>query len=512
MSSLTEGYHQGSDYVYGYRAELNPLRLNLSFLNAGLVAPSALTACELGFGQGESMNLHAAASTTQWYGTDFNSAQTSFAREVATASGAAAHYFDESFAEFCNRTDLPDFDFIGMHGVWSWINDKNRGVIVDFLRRKLKAGGVLYICYNTLPGHAAFVAMQDVLTRRADALGAAGQGVAGRIDGAMDFADKLVAVSPVYAQANPEVVNRLSAMRGSDRAYIAHEYNHREWVPTSVARLAEWLAPAKLDYACSARFFDMVDGWNLTAEQQRLLNEVPDTPFRETVRDFMVNRVLRQDYWVKGARRLTLPEKADGFRRQRVVLLRPRPHEPIRAVGALGAFVPPQSVCGPILDTLADHRPRTLGQIEQAVKDKGVGLAKVVEVVLTLMETGELATVQDEGVIRAAKKQTDKLNAFLCDKARLRTTQSVLASPVIGTGLVEIGRVVQFFWLALKQGIAQPAELAAYASQIFRAEGMTILDDEKRYVSSQDGIAALTVEATFFAQKLVPLMKALQIV
>jgi hypothetical protein len=327
----------------------------------------------------------------------------------------------------------------------------------------------------------------------------------------MDFADKLIAASPAYAQANPAIVSRLSAMRGSDRAYIAHEYNHREWVPTSVARLAEWLTPAKLEYACSARFFDMVDGWNLTAEQQSLLNEIPDTPFRETVRDFMMNRLLRHDYWVKGARRLTLPEKAEGFRRQRVVLLRPRTHDPIRAAGALGAFAPPPMICGPILDTLADHRPRTLVQIEQAVRDKGVGLAKIVEVVLTLMESGELGMVQDESVIRAAKKQTDKLNAFLCDKARLRATQSVLASPVIGTGLVEIGRVMQFFWLALKQGMTQPAELAAYASQIFRAEGMTILEEESRYVSSQDGNAALTAEATFFTQKLVPLMKALQI-
>jgi SAM-dependent methyltransferase len=512
MSSLTEGYHQGSDYVYGYRYELNPLRLNLSFLNAGLVAPSVLTACELGFGQGESMNLHAAASATQWYGTDFNSAQASFAREAATASGAAAHYFDDSFAEFCSRTDLPDFDFIGMHGIWSWINDTNRAVIVDFLRRKLKAGGVLYICYNTLPGHAAFVAMQDVLTRRATALAASGHGVVGRIDGALDFANKLLAASPVYGQANPGIAKTLNALQSADRTYIAHEYDNREWVPTSVARLAEWLAPAKLDYACSAKFFDMVDAWNLTGDQQSLLNEITDTPLRETARDFMVNQFFRKDYWVKGARRLTLPEKAEGFRRQRIILTRPRTHDPIKAFGALGAVVPPQAICGPILDALADHRPRTLGQIEQAVRDKGVGLAKIVEVVLTLMETGELATVQEEGVIRAAKKQTDKLNVFLCDKARLRVTQSVLASPVIGTGLIDVGRIMQFFWLGMKQGNAQqPADLAAYASQIFRAEGMTILDEEKRYVSSQEGMMALTHEATFFVQKLVPLMKALQI-
>ena len=73
------------------------------------------------------------------------------------ASGAAAKLFDQAFAEFCARPDLPDFDFIGLHGIWSWISDENRAVIVDFIRRKLKVGGVLYISYNTQPGWAAIV-------------------------------------------------------------------------------------------------------------------------------------------------------------------------------------------------------------------------------------------------------------------------------------------------------------------------------------------------------------------
>jgi hypothetical protein len=36
--------------------------------------------------------------------------------------------------------------------------------------------------------------------------------------------------------------------------------------------------------------------------------EIPDTMFRQTVRDFMVNQQFRKDYWVKGARHLSLLE------------------------------------------------------------------------------------------------------------------------------------------------------------------------------------------------------------
>lgn len=78
MSDWTAGYVAD----IGYYQELNPLRVKLAFLSSGLVCPEFGTACELGFGQGVSANLHAAASITQWSGTDFNPAQAGFAREI----------------------------------------------------------------------------------------------------------------------------------------------------------------------------------------------------------------------------------------------------------------------------------------------------------------------------------------------------------------------------------------------------------------------------------------------
>lgn len=94
MSDWTAGYVADIGYTFGYYTELNPLRVKLAFLNAGLVFPEAGTACELGFGQGVSANIHAAASSCQWYGTDFNPAQAGFAQELATVSGAGAKLGD----------------------------------------------------------------------------------------------------------------------------------------------------------------------------------------------------------------------------------------------------------------------------------------------------------------------------------------------------------------------------------------------------------------------------------
>jgi hypothetical protein len=134
MSDWTAGYVADIGYTFGYYTELNPLRVKLAFLNAGLVFPEAGTACELGFGQGLSANMHAAASTCQWHGTDFNPAQAGFAQGLASVAGSGAKLYDDSFAEFVNRTDLPEFDYIGIHGIWSWISDENRSIMVEFIR------------------------------------------------------------------------------------------------------------------------------------------------------------------------------------------------------------------------------------------------------------------------------------------------------------------------------------------------------------------------------------------
>jgi hypothetical protein len=369
MRGWTEGYPEGVDYTYGYYPELNPLRLQLAFLNAGFIAPASTTACELGFGEGISLNLHAAASTTEWFGTDFNPAHASFARELAAASGAAVNVTDQPFAEFCSRADLPDFDFIGLHGVWSWISDRNRDVVADFLRRKLRVGGVLYVSYNTLAGNAAFLPVQELLTRHVEIRADAGQRPEESIAGALEFAASVLAASPQFSESNPHVAKRLATLRGENPTYLVHEYVNREWAPMSFARLAEWLEPAKLSYACSARFADSVDGWNLNADQQAMLGGISDLRLRETLRDFMMNRWFRTDYWIKGPRRLAGAEKIAALRRQRVVLTRLRGAATPDVQAALGKAVPPRAICDPVLDALADHRPKTLGQIEQAVRE-----------------------------------------------------------------------------------------------------------------------------------------------
>jgi SAM-dependent methyltransferase len=444
MSDWTAGYVADIGYTFGYYAELNPLRVKLAFLNKGLAFPDIGAACELGFGQGVSANLHAAASVTQWYGTDFNPAQAGFAQELSKQAGTTAKLYDESFAEFGQRTDLPEFDYIGLHGIWSWISDENRHLIVDFIRRKLKVGGVLYISYNTQPGWAAFAPLRHLMTQHAEVMGAEGNGIVSRIDEALEFTEKLIATNPLFTRANPQVAERLTKIKEQNRHYIAHEYFNRDWHPMHFATMADWLSPAKVQFACTAHYLDHVDALNLSAQQQDLLKGITDPMFKESVRDFVVNQQFRRDYWVKGARKLSPLDQSEALRNTKVVLTTPREDVSLKVTGFLGQADMSESIYKPILDHLADHKPQTLGQIEQAVAQQGVTFTHVIQAAMVLSGSGHLSPVQDEAEAQKLKKQTDKLNNFLMTKARGSNEISVLASPVTGGG-VQMNQFEQLF-------------------------------------------------------------------
>lgn len=490
---------------------MNPLRVRLAFCNAGLAIPAMGHACELGFGQGLSTNIHAAASTMQWYGTDFNPSQAAFAQELAAKSGAGAQLYDDAFADFAMRPDLPEFDYIGVHGIWSWISDENRAVMVDFIKRKLKVGGVLYISYNTQPGWASFAPMRHLMTRHAEVLGSEGRGIVSRIDGAIEFADKLMQTNPQFSRANPQVTKRLEDLKGQNRHYLAHEYFNRDWHPMHFATMAEWLEPAKLQYACSANYHDHVDPINLTADQQQLLNEIPDVMFRQSVRDFVVNQMFRKDFWVKGLRQASLLEASEALRRERVLLLTPRADVSLKIQAGLGEVSLLENIYHPILDQLADHKPKTLGQLENALAPQGIAMTQIIQAMLLLAGANHLGSVQDDAHIAKAKKRTDSLNAHLMNLSRSSNELHFLSSPVTGGG-IPVNRFEQLFMQAILQGRKQPVEWALHVWQLLAIQNQKLIKEGKALETTEENVAELTRQAESFAEKRLPIMKALQIV
>jgi hypothetical protein len=82
---------------------------------------------------------------------------------------------------------------------------------------------------------------------------------------------------------------------------------------------------------------------------------------------------------------------------------------------------------------------------------------------------------------------------------------------VIGGG-VSVGRFHQLFILALAQNRKAPADLARFVWDILAAQGQKIVKDGKTLDTAEDNLAELTIQAQTFADKQLPILKALQVV
>lgn len=510
MNDWTSGYVADVGYTYGYYQELNPERVKLAFLNAGLIPPEFGNACELGFGQGLSTNIHAAASVCSWHGTDFNPSQADFAKELSSVSGANVQLFDESFEEFANR-ELPDFDYIGLHGIWSWISDENRQVVVEFIRKRLKVGGVLYISYNTHPGWASFAPIRHLMTEHAEIIGSDEIGIVSRIDSALEFAEKLLAINPLFAKVNPHVKDKLTQIKSQNRHYLAHEYFNRDWHPMHFATMSEWMEPAKLTFACSAHYLDHLEAINLTAEQQAFIKDIKHPIFKQTVRDFMVNQQFRKDYWVKGARTLTKFDQKEMLRKLRFVMSAYRPEVSLKVTGSLGEGTLADNIYLPILELMSDLKIRRLSDMEESLTKHNIGFDQLTQAVLVLCSNGSLSATQEDHQISQSKSHSDQLNLHLIKKARSSHEISFLASPVTGGGVVAT-RFQQLFLLAIKEGFNKPSEWAKFVAEILASQGQKIIKDGQMLQTDDEQFKELEYQATEFELKRLPILKVLQIV
>lgn len=510
MADWSDGYVSELAYTYGYYRELNPQLAKLAFLHKRLDFPTVRHACELGFGQGISINMHAAASGTEWWGSDFNPTHAAHAQGLASSAGHdRAHLSDEAFAEFVARDDLPQFDFIGLHGIWSWISDDNRRHIQSLLRKHLRPGGVVYISYNTLPGWGGFSAMRELLHGYSERLTAPGSNMAGRINAAIGFAERLLATEPGFAVALPQLADRFRQMKAHNRQYLAHEYFNQDWQPMYFHEVADWLGEAKLQYACSANLMDMFDAINLKPDQQGLLLSVEDEVFRETMRDYMINQQFRRDYWVKGRKELSDSQLHDLSGQLRVLLVSPRERITFKARGALGEGGLQTELYNPVLDILSDHQPYTLEQLRQRLEGQ-LNMAQLREILVMLVAKNDVVLLQDEEISDACLSSCHALNAELVKRGRDGNQYQTLVSPVIGGGVAVSDYAMKFlhYWDA---GIRTAEALAQSVWQQLSARKQKLVRQGQVLESEADNLDELRKQASNFLEQDLPVLQRLRV-
>lgn len=252
MRERAEGYVTELAYTLGYYPELDPRRVRETLSGAGVAIAPIRRACELGFGRGLSVAIHAVAGDAEWWGNDLLPRHVEEVETLTRGLTNRIHVSAETFAEFCLREDLPEFDFIALHGVWSWISESNRQVIKAFIDRKLARGGVLYLSYNTRQAWGSVLPLRDFLVAEAAKPELASRALPDRIEAALVAAQHVVARDLPPARDDPAFEKHLRKIRHQAKAYLAHEYFNRDWALFDEADLSATFGPLGLEYVTQA--------------------------------------------------------------------------------------------------------------------------------------------------------------------------------------------------------------------------------------------------------------------
>jgi hypothetical protein len=508
MPNWSDGYVTDTNYTYGYYPDLNPLRAQIPLLRSGYSPGTVLNACELGFGQGVSIGIHSAASNVQWFGTDFNPEQTGYARNFITEAQSGGKLYDQSFEEFCSRDDLPEFDYICLHGIWSWISEGNRRIILDFLRKKLKVGGVLNISYNVMPGWSSIAPVRELMLDHALASSLKADSSTKALKAALDYLDTLSKVNPAYLQNNPGAVAWLADAKEKDPVYLAHELMNKDWQATTFSRVEEALKSAKLSFACSAAYIDHVDALNVTTEQKVFLESIQDRTLRETTRDMLINRRFRRDYWVKGPQIISKFDELALLRKSKIVLTQPRSLVSFKVNCGRGEASIPEAKYKSLLDYLADYQTHTIGEIELALVDNGYSISEIVDAIHIFVATGDLQMASDDCTNDLVNQRCRRLNKWLCELSRGDGSCRFLSSPVTGGG-IGVSRFNQLFLLAVNNGLSTPQECADSVWEILSAQGQRLTLNGRMLETKADNLQELTRQAEVFMTLQLPVLEAL---
>ena len=305
---------------------LAPAWLDHVALVAGIEPPARRNGfawCDLGCGQGVTATILAATHPSGvFHGVDAMPVHIDHGRRLAAA--AAIPNLQLHGVDFAAAIDLelPQFDYIVAHGVYTWIGPEVQYALRRFIDRRLKPGGLVYLSYNAMPGWARDLPFRGLLREFGRTLPGDNSR---RLAAAAELA-RTLAGGGVASLAASYIVKELQE-RPEDYppAYLVHEFMPPAWQPLYVTEVRRDMATIGLEPVGSATLSENFDWMVLDETARQTLGAITDPDARELVRDYYLDQRFRCDVFARGNRRLGLGERAGRLHSSTFALARPVP-------------------------------------------------------------------------------------------------------------------------------------------------------------------------------------------
>jgi len=481
-------------------------------LTLGLATNNSLTietACELGFGQGLSLAIHSAASSTKWYGNDLIPSHVNFANDLICASGANSVLSAASFVEYCADKNLPQFDFIAMHGVWSWIDEADRQAILNFLNTKLNPNGILYVSYNSMPGQTALLPFRHLFNyqhKKKTDLNSPRE----KIQSAFSEIKNLLKAGSKNFLENTRTLETIEALKSRDDSYLAHEYLNDSWEPMYFDRIHEDFTSVGLQFVASSNFLDHIQPFSFTESQLAYLSDTQSIVDKQLAIDYLTNRPFRREYWVKSQTALPSALKLANI---------PQTTEFVQIVSNsaiklsiktnAGHFTLSSDIYEPFCALFSNHAIISFPDIVKMMARKGISVEQVGEAISIFLGCGYISTASSESNAKISG-QCFALNDYLLERSLVRSDINFFASPVTQGG-VYVPRPHQLFLFGQKT-YNQTEKIVKSAHNALLANKESIMRQDGSVVSNDDLMSELSAQYDIYQASYLSRYQALGIV
>lgn len=489
----TDGYQTEVNYTYGYYRDLSPNYQKFCLLLNGIDCPPQNNHlhCELGFGQGVSLNIHAATNLGLFYGTDFNPAHAAHANMLATQSGIQHHFYDASFDELLKQ-DLPQFDSISLHGIWSWISHENQHIILKFIRQFLKPNGIVYISYNCLTGWAANIPIRELFHSHFR-FNSTSSNPLQKVHDSLNFSEALLNQNPTFALHNPNALNKIQELKNQNPNYLIHEYLNQDWQCFSFQQIVCIFEEIKLTYAGSTDLNSQLDSINFSEEHQVFLSNIDHPIFKEQCRDYFANTQFRRDLFIRGKNMLSPLAAKQRLRQTAFVLLTAPEQLPQTIVGYLGEFNLLQEIYKPLAQYFKakNYQKQTIADLETALPELNYDQILNALVILTHLDLAQPCQVEINDHLY---KQAQAFNHYVLEQAIFHNNYQTLANAVTGIGISTNHIHLLFYRAHFLEQLDSAEALANSAQNTLDHLNWRLLDEKGQQI--HDGQQSLDVLVT----------------
>ena len=437
MSGWSDGYVTDRDYTRSFQQEMAPAHLRCLLLLRQRMLPDLsrpFRYLDLGCGSGLTATLLAAANPTgEFIGVDFSPDHIVQARALAAAARIEnVSFIEASFADLLGESPaIGDVDFLGCHGVYSWVTADNQRRIVELMRRHVMPGGVVYIGYNAMPGWAPLAPVRHLISRLAKNRPEAHAEDA--IEEARTFLAEMQTHGAGYMAGNTPVSRWLERVGDQPRSYLAHEYLPEASAAVWHDVVARDLSAARLRYVGSARLVENFDSINVPGPLRQTVAAAEEQGLGEIMRDLVVNQTFRMDVFARGAPRASPAEAEAAFAELPVALAEPPPSRPtIRA--AHGEVPLAEQIAVPVLEIIAAG-PATVGDIIARAEAHGVDRRRARQALTAIIAGGKALPLAELCPRAEAVAACRRFNHVALSQTLGGRTIGWLASPKLGGGL-----------------------------------------------------------------------------